>query len=118
MSDSVGASDLARQRFEEIAEEQVEHEGVTVGMMFGGECLKLGAKVFGVLAHDRLVVKIPADRVNALVAAGEGERFDPGHGRPMREWLDTPMLSRDDDEDRWWALVDEARAFVGSLRGT
>ena len=39
------------------------------------------------LVNDRLVVKLPRSRVDELVAAGEGDRFDPGHGRIQKEWL-------------------------------
>lgn len=35
----------------------------------------------------QLVVKLPKARVDALVGAGEGARFDGNKGTPMKEWL-------------------------------
>jgi hypothetical protein len=32
-------------------------------------------------------VKLPRERVDELVEAGAGHRFDPGHGRLMKEWV-------------------------------
>jgi hypothetical protein len=34
-----------------------------------------------------LGVQLPLDPVDELLAAGAGDRFDPGHGRLMREWI-------------------------------
>jgi hypothetical protein len=59
-----------------------------------------------------LVVKLPKARVDALVAAGEGRRFDPGHGRLMKEWLSLEPVS----ELEWLPLAREAMAFVASKR--
>lgn len=75
---------------------------------FGSSALKVDTRIFAMLVQDRLVVKLPRQRVDALIASGEGERFDPGHGRLMREWL-TVDPSR---ADLWLPLATEARAFV------
>jgi hypothetical protein len=65
------------------------------------------------LSHDRLVVKIPADRVEELVVSGDGDPFDPRrNGVVMREWL---AVGPDSSLD-WYALTEEARAYVASLR--
>lgn len=60
------------------------------------------------LARGRLVVKLPRERVDRLVAAGSAERFDPGHGRVMREWASLDPAAPED----WDALAAEAREFV------
>ena len=75
---------------------------------FGATSLKTNGKIFAMLVHDRLVVKLPAKRVEALIAEGAGRAFDPGHGRLQREWLDVDG----DDEATWWALATESEAFV------
>ncbi len=56
--------------------------------------LKVGGKIFAMLVRGRLVVKLPRERVDALVDAGEGERVDAGKGKPMREWLTSPTSSK------------------------
>jgi hypothetical protein len=85
---------------------------VAPARMFGSTALKDGGKVFAMLVKGKLVVKVPADRVAALVAAGRGEHFDPGHGRLMREWVAVGAAGR----RGWIDLAREARAFVASHR--
>jgi hypothetical protein len=61
-------------------------------------------------SKGKFVVKLPRQRIDILVAAGQGERFDPGHGRLMKEWL---TLAPSSDEE-WLSLAREAREFVAS----
>ena len=75
---------------------------------FGSTSLKTNGKIFAMLANGRLVVKLDRRRVDSLVASGDGERFDPGHGRLMKEWL---AVNADADVV-WDALASEAEAFV------
>jgi|SRR5882672_10484600 len=77
---------------------------------FGSDALKIGGKIFAMVSHDRLVVKLPRARVDELVAAGDGEPFDPGHGRVMKEWLSLDPSS----ELEWLPLAKEAMSFVRS----
>jgi hypothetical protein len=55
----------------------------------------------------QLVVMLPRQRVDALIAAGIGTRFDPGHGRLMKEWL---ALNPSADQE-WLPLAREALEF-------
>jgi hypothetical protein len=54
---------------------------------FGSNALKVNEKIFAMMSQGTLVVKLPRARVDELVEAGSGTRFDPGHGRLMKEWL-------------------------------
>jgi TfoX/Sxy family transcriptional regulator of competence genes len=76
---------------------------------FGSNGLKVDGKLFALFTQGTLVVKLPKERVAALVAKGDGKPFDPGHGRLMKEWLTvvSPKLS-------WSALAKEAHAFVAT----
>ena len=76
---------------------------------FGSNGLKTKGKIFAMLAQSTVVVKLPRERVEALVASGAGEPFDPGHGRRMKEWI-----ALHGDTRRWLALVREAHAFVSA----
>lgn len=78
---------------------------------FGSSALKTGGKIFAMVAQDTLVLKLPATRVDELIGAGRGARFDPGHGRAMKEWIALSV-----PENAWLELAREARAFVGSAR--
>jgi TfoX/Sxy family transcriptional regulator of competence genes len=75
---------------------------------FGSTSLKTNGKIFAMLVKDRLVVKLDRRRVDELVEAGQGRRFDPGHGRLQKEWLDTDSES----PDVWLDLATESEAFV------
>ena len=70
--------------------------------------LKVDGRIFAMLVRGQLVLKLPADHVDALVDSGDGERFDAGKGRPMREWLALSPTSH----KSWLALAREAMAFV------
>ncbi len=76
---------------------------------FGATSLKTNGKIFAMLVNGVLVVKLAAPRVNALIAEGVGTRFDPGHGRLMKEWLSVEEAS---DDEAWLALATESEAFV------
>ena len=75
---------------------------------FGSTSLKASGKIFAMLVKDRLVVKLPAKRVDELIEKGAGERFDPGHGRLQKEWLSV----QSDSADEWLALAIESESFV------
>jgi hypothetical protein len=70
--------------------------------------LKVGGRIFAMLVRDELVLKLPRGRVDELVKAGEGARFDAGKGTPMREWLVLSPSSR----LAWARLAREAHDFV------
>jgi hypothetical protein len=79
------------------------------GAKFGASGLKVGGKLFAMLSDGELVVKLPRQRVDELVTAGTGTRFDPGHGRVMKEWVTIAPTHGAE----WDALADEALRFVG-----
>jgi hypothetical protein len=78
------------------------------GFAEGG--LMTAGKLFAVQHQgDQLLLKLPASRVVALVAAGEGAPFTAGMaGRVMKEWV----LVQPEAVDEWLALATEAEAFV------
>ena len=84
--------------------------GVEPTRMFGSAGLKVHGRTFAMLVKGQLVVKLPAARVDDLIVAGAAERFDPGHGRLMREWANLVA----DDPATWRALVAEALDFVAA----
>jgi TfoX/Sxy family transcriptional regulator of competence genes len=70
--------------------------------------LKVDGKIFAMLVRGKLVVKLPRERVDALVDSGDGERFDAGKGKPMREWFALSPTSK----KPWRAIANQAIAFV------
>ncbi len=91
-------------------EPDVEVPGASNRRRFGSDALKVNGSIFAMVTGGRLVVKLPRDRVDALVGAGDGAPFDNGRGRPMKEWLTVV----DDDDETWLTLTREALHFVRS----
>lgn len=107
------------QRFQRIVDEFRSEKGVTLPSKetgtkksFGSSGLRIKGKVFAMLSSDNnFVLKLPRERVDVLVTAGDGERFDPRRdGRVMREWIVMKPGSR----INWLKLAREAREFVSS----
>jgi hypothetical protein len=102
-------------RYLDLVDDLVGIEGVTPppgGSGFGRGSLKYRGKIFAMLVRGRLVLKLPADRVTGLIAAGEGVAFDANKGTAMREWFSlAPAADRD-----WLSLATEALAFAKSGR--
>jgi hypothetical protein len=101
------------ERYEDLVDELVGTAGVTPprgGGGFGRSALRYQGKIFAMLVRGRLVVKLPARRVDALVEAGDGIHFDANKGTPMREWLSLDPGSGQD----WLALAGEALDYARS----
>lgn len=100
-------------RFAELAAAHLADPVITAGTGFGSSPgLRVNGKIFAMLVRDELVAKLPKARVDELVASGAGARFDPGHGRLMKEWASIPLGG---DVD-WGALASEALIFVNGGR--
>jgi hypothetical protein len=108
------------ERFATIVEELLSNPDVTPPSdgpqskkSFGSSGLRIHNKIFAMLVGSKLVVKLPKPRVDALIASGDGERFDPRHdGRLMKEWVSVEPTS----EEEWLPLAKEAMEFVASQR--
>jgi YjbR protein len=91
--------------FDAVLERFAGEPGVEQGTGWRSPGLRVHGKIFAMLVDGELVVKLPADRCAALVAAGDGRPFRSG-GREMREWVVV-------GEGDWVALAEEAYVFVG-----
>jgi hypothetical protein len=104
----------AQQRFEDLVDELTGIDGVTPprgGSGFGRSALRFQGRIFAMHVRGALVLKLPAQRVEALVRAGEGGYFDGNKGTPMREWLSLDPGSR----LPWLPLAIEALDFARSV---
>ena len=71
------------ERFEDLVGELLGCPGVTPpsrGSGFGRSALRWEKKIFAMLVRGRLVVKLPAPRVDTLVSGGDGVHFDANKG--------------------------------------
>ena len=104
MSDDTDAEAAFARLAERCAREPQVESGTGFGSAPG---LRVGGKIFAMLPHGQLVVKLPPDRCETMVAAGAGRFFAVGR-RTMREWIVVEGV----DDDAWAALAAEALAFV------
>jgi hypothetical protein len=98
-------------RFDALVADLTRIDGVSPpagGRRFGAQALRRGGRIFAMLAGGRLVVKLPRQRVDELVAAGAGVRFDANKATPMKEWF----VLGDASGLGWDALAREALAFA------
>jgi hypothetical protein len=104
----------ADELFWQLAEELYADDAVTRSTMMGFPCLRVSGGYFASLDHSEqhLIVKLPAGRVDELVASGAGLSFAP-NGRVFREWVAIP----EPDSEDWRAYLAEARAFVAGRNG-
>jgi hypothetical protein len=107
----VTVSDAIRLQYDDLVDELMGIDGVTPprgGGGFGRSALRYEGKIFAMLVRGRLVLKLPASRVTALIRSGNGIAFDANKGTPMREWL---SLDPGSDLD-WLSLATEALDFA------
>jgi hypothetical protein len=100
-------SDATRTLYDEVAD-RLADQGVTRGSMFGMPCLKTGRKVLAGLWGDAMNFKLPPDALADALALPGAEPFDPGMGRPMKEWVVVPAA----ESARWVDLAERSLAYV------
>jgi TfoX/Sxy family transcriptional regulator of competence genes len=98
--------------FDEISRSFLRRPNVTTAKMFGGSALKVKNKVFACFYKGKLVLKLPRERVDVLVAAGGAMHFDSGTGRPAKEWVAIDASRAKE----WRDLAKDAQTFVASSR--
>jgi hypothetical protein len=96
--------------YAELVEILLKFDGVSLGSRrgFGMGGLTVNGKLFATLRGSSLLLKLPAGQVASLIAAGRGQMFDAGKGRPMREWVTVDLA----DGANWPALARDALEFV------
>jgi hypothetical protein len=96
-------------QFAAVVKALSKERGVTYGGKgFGSQALKANGKIFAMVASKgQFVVKLSKERVNELVASGQGKHFDPGKGKLMKEWLAVSGPPKS-----WLGLAKEALGFA------
>ena len=94
--------------FDEVADRLLaEDPELRAGRMFSADGLKTAGRFFAIVSKGDLVVKLPEDRVDELVATEGAAPFVVGKRR-MREWV----RLRPKDTETCASYVTEARDFV------
>jgi hypothetical protein len=82
--------------------------GVTQGSMFGTPCLKVERKVLAGLYGDAMTFKLPPGPLAEALALEGAVAFDPGMGRPMKEWALVPLKHA----ETWPDFAEQALEYV------
>jgi hypothetical protein len=94
------------ERYEELRDEWLCRPGVDERKMLHAPGLAaVNAKVFAFMRAGRLILKLPRDRIDELITAGDAIRMRSGT-REMKEWADLEPSAD------WHGLSVEAHAFV------
>lgn len=107
---SGGGTSEAESLFWQLAVDLREDDDrVVEGTIMGGRCLRVGSEFLALVDFkgSGLVVKLPKERVAALIDSGVGRSFAPA-GKTFKEWLSVP----EPNAEVWRALLDEGVAFV------
>ena len=110
MSSSTRTQNPAESLFWDLIDELRSHdERVEEGTIMGGRCARVSGEFLGLVGHKGfgMVVKLPRNRVDELIAEGIGQPFAPA-GKVFREWV---AITKP-DRRRWSKLLVEAVAFV------
>jgi TfoX/Sxy family transcriptional regulator of competence genes len=99
-----------RKLYEDLTDDLLYDPAVGRSTMMGHPCVRRAGRFFASFdpKADRLVVKLPAERVEALIDAGTGEPFAP-NGKVFHEWVSIPTP----DPSGWARLLAEALDFAG-----
>jgi hypothetical protein len=104
--------EAARALLDDVSSEFLGRPGVAWGRMFSGQGLGVRGKIFAVASlHGGLMVKIPEQRADELIAQGTVTRMVMS-GRAMREWVTMPVEA---GYDAWRDLVGEAHAYLDQI---
>lgn len=99
----------ARKLYEVLTDDLLYDPAVGRSTMMGHPCVRRAGRFFASFdpKGDCLVVKLPADRVEALIDKGTGAPFAP-NGKVFREWVSIP----EPDPSGWARLLAEALDFA------
>lgn len=97
--------------YAEAVAELITINGVELSTMMNTPCLRYRGAFFAMYFDkaDALIIKIAPERVNQLIAEGEGVEFNLT-GKRFREWVMIPV----EHEARYAALIGEALDYAKS----
>jgi hypothetical protein len=104
---------VPEKQYESIIKNMTTEEGVVSSQMFGMPCLKVNGKAFAGLHKGEVMVFKLTDMAHKEALSLSGAHlFDPGMGRPMKEWVVVPV----EYKDKWQHFAKEAKAYVEKLK--
>lgn len=105
----VTVSDEIDDEFWDVAEPLIAAGKADEGELMRSRCVRVGKEFLAMPEYRTgdLVVKLPRERVDELIASGDGLAFAPAK-KVFREWVQVPAR----DEALWKGLLTEGVEFV------
>jgi len=97
--------------FDKSANDLSKHADTKRGKMFGSPCITANGKTFATYHKGDMTFKLDAEAREQALAIEGATLFDPGMGRPMKEWVQVPASQ----SDHWPGLAEEAYSYVADL---
>lgn len=86
---------------------------ITAGTMFGYPCYKINNKAFCFVGGDGIGIKLPKDRVEALIADNDAfHEFYPADGIKWKSWMAIDY-TESEDYHQHDDLYEESMTFAG-----
>ena len=101
--------DVDDELFWDVAEPMIGSGKIVEGELMRSRCVRVGKEFLAMPEYRTgdLVVKLPRERVDELIAGGDGLAFAPAK-KVFREWVQVPAR----DAALWQGLLDEGYEFV------
>jgi hypothetical protein len=100
-----------QEEYDKLVKEMEARGDAKASKMFGMPCLKNEkGKAFAGYFKGEVTFKLPAPMVQSWLINKGAKQFDPGMGRPMKEWLQLPV----EYHEKWKDLAYEALEFVNA----
>src|SRR3954451_24392178 len=101
--------DAGRDLYEELTDDMLYDPAIGRATMMGYPCVRLAGRFLATYDEKQgcLVVKLPRERVQEVIEAGDGDPFAPA-GKVFREWVAIPSP----DRELWRTLLTEAADFA------
>ena len=105
----MAAPEIDDELFWDLAEPMIASGQVVEGELMRSRCLRIAGDFLAMPEYRTgdLVVKLPRERVDELIAAGDGLAFAPAK-KVFREWVQVSAR----DETLWSQLLKEGVEFV------
>jgi len=93
--------------YEELKEYFMNDVEVVVNSGKGAQGIKYNKKMFIMFHKGDLLIKLSPGMIQELIASGNGQAFDPGTGKVMKDRILIPHSKK----DLWISLCEESKRY-------
>ncbi len=97
-----------REVYDEISGHFSTDTDVQVNSGKGAQGIKYNNKMFIMFWKGDLVIKLSPERILELIKNGEGQAYDPGTGKPMKDRI----LIVQAKKSQWISLSEESKQYI------